>query len=257
MEKILISIVTHNSEDIFRTLDVLKHEIGQDPQFQVVVYDNASEAAYCDRLAQYSFVELIRASENKGFGHGHNQVIFNHTADYVFICNPDILVTRETLVHMYQLIKRENIVAVSPKVLNEDGSTQHLVRQRLTVFDYFLRFIPFKWVKKLFDQRLATYECRNLPDDQCSIIKMGSGCFMLVSTAAYKQIDGFDERFFMYFEDNDFCLRLNQTGGQILYSPFDQVIHLYGKGAHRNRKLFIIFMQSMAKFFNKWGWKWF
>lgn len=257
MEKILISIVTHNSEDIFRTLDVLAHEIGQDDRFKVVVYDNASETNYCKRLEKYSFIELICAKENQGFGHGHNQVILNSQAEYAFICNPDILVTKETLLHMRQLIERENIVAVSPKVLNEDGTTQYLVRQRLSVFDYFLRFIPFKKTKQLFDRRLSVYECRDLPDDKCSIIKMGSGCFMLVSVAAYKQIAGFDERFFMYFEDNDFCLRLNQTGGQILYSPFDQVVHLYGKGAHRNRKLFLIFMQSMFKFFNKWGWKWF
>ena len=132
-----------------------------------------------------------------------------------------------------------------------------MVRHKLTVFDYFLRFVPFQFVKKLFDARLADYECRNLPDDRSSIITMGSGCFMLIDVDVFKQIQGYDERFFMYFEDNDFCLRLNQTGNHILYSPFDTVIHLYGKGAHRSRKLFVVFMQSMAKFFNKWGWRWF
>ena len=257
MEKVLISIVSHNSSDLFRTLDNLQREVGQDERFEVVVYDNASDESYREKLRKYDFIRLIEASENLGFGHGHNQVLLNTSSEAAFICNPDIIVTKEVLEHMLTLLQRDNIAAVSPKVLNEDGTTQHLVRHKLTVFDYFLRFVPFQFVKKLFDARLADYECRNLPDDRSSIIKMGSGCFMLVDVDVFKEIQGYDERFFMYFEDNDFCLRLNQTGNQILYSPFDTVVHLYGKGAHRSWKLFLVFMQSMAKFFNKWGWRWF
>ena len=74
----------------------------------------------------------------------------------------------------------KNIAVVSPKVLNEDGTTQYLVRQKLDVFDYMLRFIPFQFVKKIFDKRLSIYECRDLSDTETTDIKMGSGCFMLI-----------------------------------------------------------------------------
>ncbi|MGH2227174.1 glycosyltransferase family 2 protein, partial [Enterococcus faecalis] len=60
----------------------------------------------------------------------------------------------------------KNIAVVSPKVLNEDGTTQYLVRQKLDVFDYLLRFIPFQFVKKIFDKRLCIYECRDLSDTE-------------------------------------------------------------------------------------------
>lgn len=65
-------------------------------------------------------------------------------------------------------------------MLNEDGTTQYLVRQKLDVFDYMLRFIPFQFVKKIFDKRLSIYECRDLSDTETTDIKMGSGCFMLI-----------------------------------------------------------------------------
>ena len=142
-------------------------------------------------------------------------------------------------------------------MLNADGSIQYLVRQKLDVFDYMLRFVPIQFIKNIFDKRLAYYECRDLPEDRTSHIKMGSGCFMVIDVDKYRQIQGFDERFFMYFEDNDLCLRFGQKGYKILYTPFETVTHLYEKGAHKNIKLFRIFMQSMFRFFNKWGWRFF
>ena len=108
-----------------------------------------------------------------------------------------------------------------------------------------------------FDKRLSIYECRDLSDTETTDIKMGSGCFMLIDREKFVEIGGFDERFFMYFEDNDLCLRFGKAGYRILYTPFETVVHMYEKGAHKSRKLFKIFMQSMGKFFNKWGWRFF
>ena len=71
---------------------------------------------------------------------------------------------------------------------------------------------------------------------------------MLIDREKFVEIGGFDERFFMYFEDNDLCLRFGKAGYRILYTPFETVVHMYEKGAHKSRKLFKIFMQSMGKF---------
>ncbi|EOT48046.1 MULTISPECIES: glycosyltransferase [Enterococcus] len=255
MEPIIIGIVTHNSKDIFQTLDHFATFLPH-PKYQVIIYDNASEKEYVARLRQYDFVHVLEGSENKGFGHGHNQIFLTQHSAIGVICNPDILVTQATLDQLTRLLTEDHTLAgVSPKVLNEDQTTQYLVRHKLTVFDYMLRFVPFRFVKRLFEKRLADYECRALPDDQYSLIRMGSGCFMVIDIPKFQSINGFDERFFMYFEDNDLCLRFEQKGYRLLYSPFDTVTHLYGKGAHRNPKLFLIFLQSMAKFFHKWGWR--
>lgn len=257
MKPVVIAIVTHNSKDIFRTLDQFATFL-PDPRYQIVVYDNHSEPDYLAHLRHYSFIQLIESQENLGFGHGHNEVFLASEAEIGIICNPDICVTEQTLTALVHLLQADaTLAAVSPKVLNEDGTTQYLVRQRLTVFDYFLRFIPFQSLKDKFSKRLAEYECRDLAENTYSRIRMGSGCFMVIDIAKFKKVNGFDERFFMYFEDNDLCLRFEQAGYGILYTPFDTVTHFYGKGAHRSPKLFFVFLQSMRKFFHKWGWEFF
>jgi len=107
----------------------------------------------------------------------------------------------------------------------------------------------------MFDNRLAKYECRELPDDEIVPVRIGSGCCMLIKKDVFNAISGFDERYFMYFEDYDLCLELEKNGYKVLYNPFVKFIHYYGKEAHKNQKLFKIFITSMIKFFNKWGWK--
>ncbi|AIM24796.1 glycosyltransferase family 2 protein [Melissococcus plutonius] len=258
-EKIIISIVTYNSSYIFEVLDQLKEELGMDSSYAVHIFDNHSDPVYVKQLESYlPFITLHKEKENIGFGKGHNWV-FNHTeAKTGIIFNPDVLVNKKTLNQLVTRLKaEEDLAAVCPKVLNEDGTTQYLVRQKLDVFDYILRFIPFHLTKKIFDKRLNFYECRDLSDTKTTYIKMGSGCFMVIDIEKYKQIGGFDDRFFMYFEDNDLCLRFGKAGYRILYSPLETVTHMYEKGAHKNKKLFRIFIQSMIKFFNKWGWRFF
>lgn len=255
-EPVLINIVTHNSKDIFKVLDALKVELAENQEFVISIYDNASEEDYRNKLNEYSDIVKITFSEsNNGFGYGHNKIFLNSSYKYGIIFNPDILVSLKNLEEMKKLLLSDGKLAmVCPKVLNEDGSTQYLVRNHLDVFDYFLRFIPFKRVKEVFNKRLSRYECRDLSDSHNSLIRMGSGCFMLIDIDKFKAVNGFDERFFMYFEDNDLCRKLESEDYKILYTPLYPVIHLYAKESHKNPKLFFIFLQSMIRYFNKWGW---
>ncbi|MBO0482996.1 glycosyltransferase [Candidatus Enterococcus courvalinii] len=260
-QPVLISIVTANSQKIFRTLDTLIATIGEKPAIEIVIFDNNSSPEYQAKLKeylQYPYLHINFHQENSGFGYGHNQNLLNSNYRYAVIFNPDILVDEQTIVEVVELLmEHPECAMLAPKILNEDGSVQYLIRERLDVFDYMLRFIPFKWVKKLFDKRLAKFECRDLPLDKNSYVRMISGSFMVIDTEKFTEVTGFDSRYFMYFEDNDLCLKFEQAGYKLLYTPTHSVVHLYGKGAHRNFKLFRIFMSSMAKFFHKWGWSFF
>jgi GT2 family glycosyltransferase len=255
--KIAISIVTYNSRHIFDVLDNLKKEFAGNDHFRFLIFDNHSNEEYRKRLEKYmDFAEITFYHENNGFGFGHNYNLLKANEDFFLVFNPDIILKKETLIPMIEKMEKDTSVSLMvPKVLNSDGSTQHLIRNRVSVFDYALRFIPFQFVKKLFDKRLATYECRDLPDDRDVTIRIGSGCFMLIRGEDFKELHGFDDRYFMYFEDYDLCLELGKRNKKIVYTPFSQVIHYYERGAHRNSKLFKIFMHSMYKFFNKWGWR--
>ncbi|MBO0459966.1 glycosyltransferase family 2 protein [Enterococcus hulanensis] len=255
-----VSIVTHNSDKIFLSLDSLIETLSEDQVIQIKIFDNASESAYRERLRKYldyPFVKIEFHEENKGFGFGHNANLLN-TTGYGIIFNPDIILSENHLKEMViHLANYPKCGLLAPKILNEDGTTQYLIRNHLNVFDYILRFIPFKIVKRLFAKRLAKFECRDLPEGQDSFVRMISGSFMVVDLAKFNEIEGFDERYFMYFEDNDLCRKMEQAGYKAIYSPQFAVVHLYERGAVKNRKLFFIFLQSMKKYFQKWGWQFF
>ncbi len=258
IKTIAISIVTYNSQDVFETLDNIVEALIPQVNVEIYLFDNHSSEEYKAKLKAYRpLIKIHFHHENKGFGYGHNHNLRLSQEDYFIVYNPDILISAKNLVAMYDFMEENPKIAMSvPKVLNKDGSTQHLIRQKLDVFDYLLRFIPIASIRKLFDKRLAKYECRDLTDDRQPIL-FGSGCFMFFRTAKLKQIEGFDERFFMYFEDNDICQRLRAENETIYYLPDAEVIHFYAKGAHKSKRLFKIFLKSMIQYFNKWGWTFF
>lgn len=255
--RVAISIVTYNSKHIFTVLDQLKKEFDQDEQFRFIIFDNNSSKEYKEQLKKYEdFADITFYHENNGFGYGHNHNLLHADEEYFLIFNPDIILVKQDLLNMItQLDNDQTISMLVPKIIYEDGSTQHLIRNRVTVFDYALRFIPFKFIKKMFNKRLASYECRDLPDNKNVDVRIGSGCFMLIRSDAFKEISGFDDRYFMYFEDYDLCLELGKRNKRIVYTPFSKIVHYYERGAHKNSKLFKIFLKSMYKFFNKWGWR--
>lgn len=257
--KVLLSIVTYNSKYIFNVLDNLKTEFSNSSILSIIIFDNNSEEEYKQKLKSYQdFVDIHFHDTNEGFGFGHNYNLLNATQEYFLVFNPDVIIKKETVEELIIKINSlESIGMAVPKVLNPDGSTQHLVREKVSVLDYGLRFVPFKWIKKVFDKRLATYECRNLSNVDDTFIRIGSGCCMLIKNQAFKSVNGFDSRYFMYFEDYDFCLELEKKDYQIIYAPQCTITHFYAKEAHKNFKLFKIFMFSMVKFFNKWGWRFF
>lgn len=259
---VTVSIVTYNSPYIFKTLDSFKKNILNDLPVTILIHDNGSDKAYLDKLHSYESdqIHIYASGHNAGFGHGHNANLALTHDPYFLICNPDIIVNRTAFLKIWQFLQKnsrtQKIAMVAPKIVGPKGEVQHLIRRRLDVFDYILRFIPFKFVNRIFHKRLSRYECRDLKDVRQSVNYV-SGAFMFASTEALKRIKGFDEQFFMYFEDNDICDRLRQKGYQLWYIPDAQVIHFYGKASHRSWWGFRVFLKSMRQYFNKWGWQFF
>ncbi|WP_265458400.1 glycosyltransferase family 2 protein [Enterococcus sp. HY326] len=261
IKRIALSVVTYNSSDAFKTIDNLITEILPHFSAELFIFDNNSTPDYQEKLQAYASeqVTITFYPENKGFGFGHNHNARLTDSEYLVICNPDILIDQHSLKALYDYMEENAEAALSaPKVLYPDGTTQYLMRQKLDVFDYMLRFIPFQFVKDIFKKRLAFFETREQTDrTEIQQIPFVSGCFMFYRKKDFDQIAGFDERFFMYFEDNDICQKTRQSGKEIMYVPQASVIHFYGRDSHRSRKVFMIFMCSMVSYFNKWGWRFF
>ncbi|MFL2028497.1 glycosyltransferase family 2 protein [Loigolactobacillus zhaoyuanensis] len=259
MAPVTVSIVTYNSAHIFEAVARFKSEVLAHYPVTLRIFDNHSAPAYVEKLQALASEQVIitAASDNHGFGYGHNVNLVQSKTDYFVCCNPDILIDRTSFVTMYDYLASQPAVSmITPKITDPDGQVQYLIRYKLDVFDYLLRFVRFNFVKRLFAKRIARYECRDLSDERQQI-RFGSGAFMFLRTSILRQIGGFDERFFMYFEDNDLCMRINQAGGQIFYLPDAPVIHYYARDSHKSSRIFKLFLTSMYRYFNKWGWRFF
>jgi hypothetical protein len=145
----------------------------------------------------------------------------------------------------------ERVGMMMPEVLDPGGSIQHTPKLLPTPYWMFRR--KLQWPTSSHKGFINFYELRSVPKGQIYNAPFLSGCFLLFRLKAIEEIGGFDERFFMYFEDVDISRRMHEKY-LTLYFPSVSVVHKYNSGANKNIKLFNTFVRSGIRYFNKWGW---
>lgn len=158
-------------------------------------------------------------SDNLGFGHGHNIAIrkaIEKKAQYHIVINPDIY-WEGPVIESLAAYMNNNLACglVMPKILYPDGGIQYLCKLLPTPMNLLgRRFLPFKsWVSKM-DER---YEMRFANYDEEMEVPSLSGCFMFLRVDVLKKVGMFDERYFMYAEDLDFCRRIGEVSKTMYY----------------------------------------
>jgi GT2 family glycosyltransferase len=201
---------------------------------------------------------IIEGQGNVGYGRGHNLAIGRTSSRYHLILNPDIELGDDALSHALAFMEAHPEVGLlSPLILEEGGSQQFLCRRFPTVLDLFARgFLPGS-LRKQFAKRLARYEMRDVINDHDIVWDppIVSGCFMLFRTEVLKKLNGFDPRYFLYFEDYDISLRTHEIA-RVAYVPSVRVLHHGGDAAKKGWTHIKLFIASAFKFFNRFGWKW-
>ena len=203
-------------------------------------------------------LRLIQGHGNIGYGRGHNLVLKELESKYHLILNPDIRVQEECLsIGLAFLECNKDIALASPYAEYPDGSKQYLCKRYPSVQTFIVRgFLP-NIAKRLFKKRLARFEMHDLAEDQpSSNIPLVSGCFMLFRTEAFRKVGGFDENYFLYFEDFDLSLRLGKIA-EIAYVPAMRIQHDGGHAAKKGWAHLKMFASSGIRFFNTHGWRFF
>ena len=200
---------------------------------------------------------LIQGHGNIGYGSAHNLVINQCETSKLLLMNPDITLHKNSLVEgLIFLTENPDVSAISPYAENAHGSKQYLCKRHPSVLDFFLRgFLP-GLLRKPFRKRLDNFEMQELSEDNpTKDIPIISGCFMLCRTDALKAVGGFDEDYFLYFEDFDLSLRLNNTSS-LAYLPSMKIVHGGGNSARKGFGHIRLFAASGRKFFSTHGWRW-
>jgi GT2 family glycosyltransferase len=249
-----VSIVTHNSADaIIELLYSMETQLDL-ARMEVYVIDNASTDDSARRVERgFPWVRLIRNRRNLGFGAAHNQVLGRLRSKYHVVLNPDIVFLEDSLKPMVAYLD-ENPAAVmlTPRILNRDGSEQHLPK-RLPTPRYLLarRLAPNSPPAQRLNSDYTRFgEDFSVP----TVIEHASGSIFVIRTAALRQMQGFDERFFLYFEDNDLSRRAARLG-QIVFYPGTAVVHGYARASTSSPRALAHLLCSAVRYFHKHGWR--
>ena len=222
------------------------------------IVDNSPTDALKSLLADLP-VEYHFFGSNAGYGRGHNLAVKeSQDSKYHVIINPDIIIAPSTIETLFRFMEENSDIGiVSPKVLNEDGSIQYLNKRYPTVFDLFVRrFVP-KPLHRLIKHRIDRYEMKDVGYEEICDVECISGCFMFCRSEILKAVGGFDDRYFMYFEDFDLSRKIRQRGYRTVYYPYVTVTHLWERESHKRIKMTWVFIVNMFRYFSKWGWVWF
>lgn len=246
-----MGIVTYNSSnEIDSLLDSIKNaEFFEN--VSVYVVDNSSKDDTVQIIKEnYSWVHIYESSENLGFGKGHNLVINHVKSNYHIIVNPDIRIEKNTINECIEFLdKNPDIVAVTPMVLNIDGTQQFLPKRnpslRYMIGGMFENYS--KTCKKIRDE----YTMKNDKSLEIVDIEFCSGCFMITRTSALQKVCGFDEKYFLHFEDADLSRELRRIG-RVVYNPHIKVTHKWQRENKKINKSFFIALKSMMIYMKKW-----
>jgi len=249
-----VSIVLYNS-DSNELEKVIKSIFNTNTEIRLYLIDNSPS----DLLKVFQDFDqriiYIHNPSNPGFGAAHNiaiQKAITEEVNYHFVVNPDIYFKGDPISSMLDFMKKDSTLGMMmPQILNLDGTVQNLPKLLPSPLSIFLRKLkkPVKQYQKFINQ----YELRLVPEKLIYNAPVLSGCFTLLNLNAIKKVGGYDDKFFMYFEDWDLSRRVHRHY-KTIYFPLVSVYHGYESGANKNSKLFKIFLNSAITYFNKWGW---
>lgn len=246
-----VSIVTYNTDlgELSKCLDSLSSDIVS----CVYVIDNSSRKYISDFCCRYDKVKYI-PGPNVGYGAGHNRalrIVMQTGSKYHLVLNSDVFFDSSVLDSIVKYMEcNEDVAQVQPLIVYPDGRMQYTCRLLPTPVNLiFRRFLPGKITERMDDRYMLRFNDHkkemNVPYHQ--------GSFMFFRMECFRKTGLFDERFFMYPEDIDMTRRMHRYY-RTMYIPHVKVVHAHRAESYRSRKMLLIHIVNMIKYFNKWGW---
>ncbi len=238
MNQLSVIFVNYQSGDrLALALQALVPELLQ-LSFEIVIVNNdRCEDLKSVRAIHPTKIQVIQNPTNLGFGAAVNRGFQRSTGRFVLILNPDVLALKSSIAALLRAMESdEKIGMVLPKLQNPDGTLQYSCRRHYSLATLIMRRGPWKPLFKNHSV-VRAHLMKDWKHDTPSEVDWGLGAAMLVRRGAVPVSGPFDERFFLYFEDVDLCIRMRQTGWKILYEPRAVLVHEHRRGSARRGAL--------------------
>lgn len=231
--KVFIVILNYNGQDfILQCLDSVERLNSKGLEIRTLVVDNASKDNSVELIkTKHEEMEVLINEKNLGFAKGNNIGIksaLEKGADYILILNPDTIVDKDLVVQLIKSVESDHgIGVVGPKIYFVPGYEFHSARykpnERGKVIWYAGGLIDWK---NILASHRGVDEVDGGQYDKTVETDFVSGCGMLVKREVFEKIGLLDERYFLYWEDNDFCQRAKKAGFKLIYEPSAKMFHL-------------------------------
>lgn len=206
---------------------------------EVIAVDNASTDGTADLIAErFPAVKLIRSNTNLGFARGNIVAIERAQGKYVCLVNPDVRVLPGCFRSLMEyIVTNPTVGVVGPKTWNPDGSLQRSCMRAPSVWNSWCRALAFDRTPL---RRLPLFGGLSMGDfahDRIRDVDVLNGAFLLIRRAAMDKVGLIDKRFFMYGDDQDWCVRFGMAGWRVVFYPQAQIVH-YGGGVTAKAPLY-------------------
>ncbi len=254
--KLSIVIVSWNTKELLKKcLQSISASLG-DFDREVYVVDNNSSDGTANMVAQdFPKVKLIANKENFGFARANNQALKIATGDYVLLLNPDTELFSETLNKSLNFMADHGDVGIMGcKLLNGDKTLQPSVRKFPTIGPIAMMFLKLpKLISHL--KSIDNYLATDFDYTREQEVDQVMGAYMMASREVLDKVGLLDERFFIWFEEVDWCKRVKKAGYKVVYYPGAELIHYGGKSFAQEKVATkqINFFKSAMKYFLKHG----
>ncbi|MBD3367951.1 MAG: glycosyltransferase [Candidatus Eisenbacteria bacterium] len=252
--EVSIVVVSYNSRKHLERLLPSLYDTPCDVSLETIVVDNASsDGTPAFVRERFPRVRTIENAANMGYSRAVNQGIHAARGRYVLILNPDIEVSEGAIRRLHAFMEEHPRAGIAgAKLLNADGSVQHSCRRFYSLWTLLLRRTP---LGKLLPRNREIPRYLMLDFDHASSREVDwiIGACMMVRREALADIGLMDERFFLYFEDVDWCYRAWRAGWKVYYVADSVMTHRYARESASTSKLLFAHILSMLRYYEKWG----
>jgi N-acetylglucosaminyl-diphospho-decaprenol L-rhamnosyltransferase len=232
-----VSVVSHGQASLVGALleDIQKHCAGE--SLEVILTVNVPELLP-DAFHHFTFpLKIIHNTDPLGFGENHNRALEQGSGDFFCIINPDVRLDGNIFPSLFAGLCDTSIGIIAPRVVNGTGALEDSARRFPT---------PLKILCKIFGRcKGGDYEIHEAPIYPDWV----GGMFMMLRREVYQELSGFNQKYFLYYEDVDLCARVWLKGMKVTLIPSVCATHVAQRSSHKKIHYLWIHIRSMLRFF--------
>ncbi|KKR21825.1 MAG: hypothetical protein UT50_C0003G0006 [Candidatus Moranbacteria bacterium GW2011_GWA2_39_41] len=237
--KLSIIIVNYHSEKYLdKCLSSIYGVWGQD--LEIIIVNNDIAESLQNIIEKFPAVKIIQQKENVGFGRAHNAGAQITKGKYLLFLNPDTIIVNDATDILNKFEQDNSVGIIGAKLVNSEGKNQSWsVGYEATLWNILKNKLGFPESRRIWESA------------QTQEVEWTSGGSMFIRKEIFAEVGGFDEKFFLYFEDMDLCKRVCKIGKKVLYFPSVRIEHIEGGSVENKNKQKKDYYASQDYYFSK------